>query len=63
MHRSNCIASLDHLVPASNATGFTLFEFSVNAKLLELLKEVAPSVKRVAVVRDPFVAATWHFLW
>jgi hypothetical protein len=31
--------------------------------LLELLKEVAPSVKRVAVVRDPFVAATWHFLW
>src|SRR5262249_25082234 len=42
--------------PASNATGFTSFEFSGNAKLFELLKEVAPGIKRVAVVRDLFVA-------
>ena len=43
--------------PGGNATGFTLYEFSLNAKLLELLKEVAPGVTRVAVVRDPFVSA------
>ena len=43
--------------PGSNATGFTSFEFSMNAKLLELLREVAPGVTRVAVVRDPFVSA------
>jgi putative ABC transport system substrate-binding protein len=43
--------------PGGNATGFTSFEFSLNAKLLELLKEAAPGVTRVAVVRDPFVSA------
>jgi putative tryptophan/tyrosine transport system substrate-binding protein len=43
--------------PGGNATGFTSYEFSLNAKLLELLKEVAPGVTRVAVVRDPFVSA------
>jgi ABC-type uncharacterized transport system substrate-binding protein len=39
--------------PGSNATGFILFEFAISAKWLELLKEVAPSVKRAAVLRDP----------
>jgi putative ABC transport system substrate-binding protein len=43
--------------PGGNATGFTSYEFSLNAKLLELLKEVAPGVTRVAVLRDPFVSA------
>ena len=43
--------------PGGNATGFTSYEFTLNAKLLELLKEVAPGVTRVAVVRDPFVSA------
>jgi putative ABC transport system substrate-binding protein len=43
--------------PGGNATGFTNFEFSLNAKLLELLKQAAPSVTRVAVLRDPFVPA------
>jgi putative ABC transport system substrate-binding protein len=38
-------------------TGFTAFEYSISAKWLELLKELAPEVKRVAVVRDPSVAA------
>jgi ABC-type uncharacterized transport system substrate-binding protein len=38
--------------PSGNATGFTPFEFSIGGKWLELLKEIAPSVTRVAVVRD-----------
>jgi putative tryptophan/tyrosine transport system substrate-binding protein len=43
--------------PGGNATGFTSYEFSMSAKLLELLKEIAPSVTRVAVIRDAAVAA------
>jgi putative ABC transport system substrate-binding protein len=43
--------------PGGNATGFTAFEFSLSAKLLELLKEIAPAVTRVAVIRDAAVAA------
>jgi len=43
--------------PGGNATGFAAFEFSMGAKLLELLKEIAPSVSRVAVLRDPSVPA------
>jgi putative ABC transport system substrate-binding protein len=39
--------------PGGNATGFMNFEYSYSAKWLELLKEVAPRVKRVAVLRDP----------
>jgi putative ABC transport system substrate-binding protein len=39
--------------PGGNATGFTVFEYGMSGKWLELLKEVAPSVKRVAVLRDP----------
>jgi len=39
--------------PGGNATGFTQFEFGISAKWLELLKEVAPLIKRVAVIRDP----------
>ena len=39
--------------PGGNATGFTLFEFGVSAKWLELLKEIAPRLTRVAVLRDP----------
>jgi putative tryptophan/tyrosine transport system substrate-binding protein len=38
--------------PGGNITGFTLFEFSTSGKWLELLKEIAPGVKRVAVLRD-----------
>src|SRR5213593_781720 len=43
--------------PGGNATGFTSYEFSMSGKLLELLKELAPGVKRVAVIRDPSVPA------
>jgi putative tryptophan/tyrosine transport system substrate-binding protein len=43
--------------PATNATGFASSEFSMSGKRLELLKEIAPDVKRVAVIRDPSVPA------
>jgi putative ABC transport system substrate-binding protein len=43
--------------PGGNTTGFTLFEYGVAGKWLELLKEIAPGVKRVAVLRDPAIAA------
>src|SRR5262245_6070022 len=43
--------------PGGNATGFASPEFSMSGKRLELLKEIAPRVTRVAVVRDPTVPA------
>ena len=42
--------------PGSNATGFTIFDYGFTAKWLELLKEIAPRVTRVAFVRDPAIA-------
>jgi len=39
--------------PGGNATGFLQFEYSLSAKWLELLKEIAPRLTRAAVVRDP----------
>jgi putative ABC transport system substrate-binding protein len=38
--------------PGGNATGFMSYEFSIGGKWLELLKEIAPGVTRVAVLRD-----------
>jgi putative ABC transport system substrate-binding protein len=38
--------------PGGNATGFVQFEYSLSAKWLELLKEIAPGMKRTAVLRD-----------
>ena len=38
--------------PGGNVTGFMLFEYSFSGKWLELLKEIAPSLTRAAVVRD-----------
>ena len=43
--------------PGGNATGFTNFEYGISAKWLELLKQIAPDVTRVAVLRDPAIAA------
>ena len=43
--------------PGGNTTGFTAFEYAIGAKWLELLKEIAPSVTRAAVLRDPTIAA------
>ena len=52
---SGLVASLAR--PGANATGFTVYEYAIAAKWLELLKEVAPGIIRTAVVRDPAVAA------
>jgi putative ABC transport system substrate-binding protein len=43
--------------PGGNATGFVGIDFSVSGKWLELLREIAPRVKRVAVVRDLALAS------
>jgi putative tryptophan/tyrosine transport system substrate-binding protein len=43
--------------PGGNATGFILFEYATSAKWLELLKQIAPGVTRVAVLRDPAITA------
>jgi len=43
--------------PGGNATGFMQFEYSVSGKWLELLKEIVPALKRLAVLRDPAVTA------
>lgn len=43
--------------PGGNATGFTTSEYGISAKWLELLKEIAPGVTRVGVLRDPAVAS------
>ena len=49
------IASLAR--PGGNATGFTMFEYGMSGKWLELLKEVAPRVTRAAVLRDPGITS------
>ncbi len=43
--------------PGGNATGFMPFEYSMSGKWLELLKQIAPGVTRVAVLRDPTIAS------
>jgi putative ABC transport system substrate-binding protein len=43
--------------PGGNATGFTNFEYSMSGKWVELLKQIAPNVRRAAVLRDPTAAA------
>jgi len=43
--------------PGHNATGFTIYEYSMGGKWLELLKEVAPDLTRAAILRDPAVAS------
>jgi putative ABC transport system substrate-binding protein len=43
--------------PGGNATGFLMFETSISGKWLELLKEIAPGVRRAAVLHDPLLKA------
>jgi putative ABC transport system substrate-binding protein len=43
--------------PGGNTTGFSAFEYSLSGKWLELLKEIAPSITRAAILRDPALAA------
>ena len=43
--------------PGGNATGFILVEYATSAKWLELLKQIAPSVTRAAILRDAAITA------
>jgi putative ABC transport system substrate-binding protein len=43
--------------PGGNATGFTMLEYGMSGKWLELLKQIAPRVTRAAVLRDPAIAS------
>jgi putative ABC transport system substrate-binding protein len=43
--------------PGGNVTGFTQFDYSIAAKWLALLKEIAPNTTRAAVLRDPAITA------
>src|SRR5205807_3139892 len=43
--------------PGGNATGFVQFEYSLSGKWLELLREIAPGVRRAAVLWDPAITA------
>jgi ABC-type uncharacterized transport system substrate-binding protein len=43
--------------PGGNATGFLMFEYGLSSKWLELLKQLAPDTRRVAVLRDPSIAS------
>jgi putative tryptophan/tyrosine transport system substrate-binding protein len=43
--------------PGGNVTGFTQFDYSIAAKWLALLKEIAPNTNRAAVLRDPAITA------
>ena len=49
------VASLSK--PGGNITGFTVFDYEIGAKWLELLKEIAPNLTRVGVIRDPTVTS------
>jgi ABC-type uncharacterized transport system substrate-binding protein len=57
---SGFVASLAH--PGGNITGFHNFEPALGGKWLELLKEIAPGVRRAAVVHVPDIAANVAFL-
>src|SRR5262249_50467143 len=47
--------------PGGNITGFSLLEFSLGGKWLNLLKEIAPALKRVAVLFNPGTAPYFKF--
>ena len=44
--------------PGGNTTGFALYEYGISTKWLQLLKEIAPGMMRVAVIRDPTLPFT-----
>jgi len=47
--------------PGGNATGYMMFDYSLSGKWVELLKQVAPGVTQVAVLRDPSSAGVGQF--
>jgi putative ABC transport system substrate-binding protein len=48
--------------PGGNATGFTLFEFSIGGKLLEAVREIAPKVSRVSLLFEPSARSSISYL-
>jgi len=54
------VTSLAH--PGGNITGFSHFEFGIGAKWLEVLKEIAPKVTRVAIMYEPANSASTRYL-
>jgi putative tryptophan/tyrosine transport system substrate-binding protein len=52
---SGLVASLSR--PKGNVTGFLLFEYALATKWLDVLKEIAPGLTRVAVLRDPTISS------
>jgi putative ABC transport system substrate-binding protein len=57
---SGFVSNLAH--PGGNITGFHSFEPAIAAKWLDVLKQLAPSVRRVAVLHDPSIAANAAFV-
>ena len=57
---SGFVTSLAH--PGGNISGFALYEFALGAKWLELLKQIAPSATRIAVLYDPATPSAAGFL-
>ena len=57
---SGFVSNLAH--PGGNITGFHSFEPAIATKWLDLLKQLAPSVRRVAVLHDPGIAANMAFV-
>jgi putative ABC transport system substrate-binding protein len=57
---SGIVARLDR--PSGNITGFAVFEASLGGKWLELLSEIAPGLKRAAIMFDPDTAPTSSFM-
>ena len=45
--------------PGGNATGFSLFDFGISGKWLELLKQIAPGVTKAVVIRRSSPARRW----
>ena len=56
---SGFVASFPH--PGANATGFVNMEDSMSGKWLELLKEVAPRIRKVAFLFNPHTAPYFHY--
>jgi putative ABC transport system substrate-binding protein len=57
---SGFVASLAH--PGGNVTGFQNYELSIIGKWMEVLKQLAPGVRRVAVIYDPQIDANVAFV-
>ena len=58
---SRFVASLSH--PGGNITGFSVFEASIISKSLELLREIAPGIKRIAMIFNPYTAPSVNSLF